>query len=196
MIEPINLLPVVGIDMSNRSLKICLLYLKSLVVILEFLGINSNSNNIDENSLIIFINTTPVIAIDREIFINFGIIVKVSNSLTNCSIILDSVTGNICSFPKKYPFNMDDIQIKGRVNPIAINGKYVILFLSRYVLNKGDINNNVTINNKLNNSIIGIVGKTIFLLLILFSLTSLEMATGSPREHNVINRLNVGNIKE
>ena len=163
---------------------------------LELLGINNNRDSIDENSLIIFINTTPVIDVDSDIFINFGISVIVNNSLISCSIILDSVTGNICSFPKKYPFNIDDIQINGRVNPIASNGKYVILFLSRYLLNKGDIISNSIINSKLNNNIIGIVGKTIFLLLILFSLTSFDIAIGSPREHNVINRLNVGNINE
>lgn len=48
----------------------------------------------------------------------------------------------------------------------------------------------------LNNNIKGIVGNTIFLLLVLCSLTNLEMATGRPRDDNVINKLNVGNIRE
>ena len=51
-------------------------------------------------------------------------------------------------------------------------------------------------NNMLNNSIRGIAGNTIFFPLILFSLINLDMAIGNPREHNVINRLNVGNIRE
>lgn len=38
--------------------------------------------------------------------------------------------------------------------------------------------------------------KTTFLLLFFFSLTSLEIAMGSPREHRVINRLKVGSIRE
>ena len=38
--------------------------------------------------------------------------------------------------------------------------------------------------------------KTIFLLRLFSSLTNLDIATGSPKEQRVINRLKVGSIKE
>ena len=101
VMEPINLLPVVGIDIFNKSLKIDLLYLKSLIVILLFFGMNINNNSIDVNSLMIFISTTPVMDRDMDIFISLGINIIVSNSLVICSMIFENVTGNICSFPKK-----------------------------------------------------------------------------------------------
>ena len=51
-------------------------------------------------------------------------------------------------------------------------------------------------SNILKISIIGIIDRIIFLLLFLPSLISLDIATGRPREHNVINKLKVGNISE
>ncbi len=42
----------------------------------------------------------------------------------------------------------------------------------------------------------GIRDRTIFRLFFFFSLTSLEIATGRPREQSVINKLKVGRIKE
>ena len=67
---------------------------------------------------------------------------------------------------------------------------------SNMVLNIGDITINNMISRILNNNINGIMGRTIFLLLILFSLINLDIAIGSPREHSVMNRLNVGSISE
>ena len=54
----------------------------------------------------------------------------------------------------------------------------------------------ISISNRLKIIIKGIVGRIIFLLLFLCSLTNLEIAIGSPRDDRVINRLNVGNIRE
>ena len=67
----------------------------------------------------------------------------------------------------------------------------------RFLLKKGAIISRITIKPRLNSKINGMGVKTICLLLfLLFSLTNLEMATGNPREHNVINRLKVGRIRE
>ena len=97
-------------------------YLKSFMFIVMFLGVKNNNTIIKINSLIIFISTTPVTANTKESFISFGIIIIVRINLIICSITFDNVAGNISSFPKKYPFKMDEIQIKGRVKPIAISG--------------------------------------------------------------------------
>ena len=60
----------------------------------------------------------------------------------------------------------------------------------------GANNKRIIIKIKLNNNISGIIDRTIFLLLFLPSLTNLDIATGSPKEQSVINKLNVCNIKE
>ena len=52
------------------------------------------------------------------------------------------------------------------------------------------------IKKRLNKRISGMMDSTIFLLLFFSSLMSLEMATGSPREQRVMNRLKVGRIME
>ena len=72
----------------------------------------------------------------------------------------------------------------------------MLVFFSKLLLKIGDIISNSNINNKLNNKVRGIKGKTIFLLFILFSLTNFDIAVGSPIEQRVIKRLNVGNIRE
>lgn len=67
---------------------------------------------------------------------------------------------------------------------------------SNLLLSVGDSIKMVIINKRLNSSIIGIVGNIIFLLFIFFSLISFDIAIGNPNWHKVINRLNVGNIRE
>ena len=64
------------------------------------------------------------------------------------------------------------------------------------MLKNGAIINIIIIRNKLNNKMNGMLDRTIFLLLFLCSLTSLEIAMGNPSEHNVIKRLNVGKTRE
>ena len=105
-----------------KSLSKLLSSLKSLISIFFFLGIKNNKTIIDKPSLKIFINTTPVIAIIKECFINLEITVIVKNNRANCSITFDKVLGNILSIPKKYPLIIEEIPIKGSVNPIATNG--------------------------------------------------------------------------
>ena len=53
-----------------------------------------------------------------------------------------------------------------------------------------------SIRVKLKKMINGIVGSTIFLFLLLCSLTNLEIAIGSPNDDKVINKLKVGSISE
>lgn len=65
------------------------------------------------------------------------------------------------------------------------------------MLKNGAIRKRMIIRTRLNKRINGMGVRTICLLLFLaFSLINLEMATGNPREHNVIKRLKVGNIRE
>ncbi len=64
------------------------------------------------------------------------------------------------------------------------------------LLSIGVIEKRINISNILKISMMGIIDNTNFLLLFFPSLTSLDMATGNPKEHNVINRLKVGSIKE
>ena len=67
---------------------------------------------------------------------------------------------------------------------------------NRLLLKYGAIKNIIRIRKKLKKRARGMIDSTIFLLLFLFSLISLDMAIGSPREHSVINKLKVGSIKE
>ena len=70
------------------------------------------------------------------------------------------------------------------------------MLCSKLLLKKGAIKNKLTINSKLNNNATGTIDNTIFLPRLFSSLTNLDIATGSPKEQRVINKLNVGSIKE
>ena len=77
---------------------------------------------IEDPSLRILIRTTPVMACVKECSINLDTTVMVNSKRTSCSMMLDRVLGNIFSFPKKYPLMMEEMQMKGRVSPMAISG--------------------------------------------------------------------------
>ena len=64
--------------------------------------------------------------------------------------------------------------------------------LIKYFDKNGAIINKINIKIILNTKVIGIVDNIIFLLFLVFSLTSLEIEVGSPKVDKVINKLNVG----
>ena len=70
------------------------------------------------------------------------------------------------------------------------------MLFNRLFARYGAIKNIITIKNILNRMVMGIIERTIFLLLSFCSLINLEIAIGNPKEHRVINKLNVGNIRE
>ena len=119
--EPINLLPVDGMEIFNISFKIFLSNLK-LFKLIFLLGINNMRQMLEQSSLNIFIRTTPVVANVIPYINSFGIKNMINNNLIVCSIILDITYGNIFSLPKKYPLKMLERHINGRVKLIAMIG--------------------------------------------------------------------------
>ena len=65
------------------------------------LGINIISSITDDSSLMIFIRTTPVMAMVSEYLRRLGIKYIVRMSLTICSNVFDNTCGSIFSLPKK-----------------------------------------------------------------------------------------------
>ena len=115
-------------------------------------------------------------------------------SLTISSIILDIICGIIFCLPKKYPLNIDDIDINGNTNPMDFKPTIVLFSCNRYVPIYLDVISNISIINRLIISDIGIIDSTKFLLLDLSSATSLLIAIGNPNCAIVISSINVGVI--
>ena len=66
------------------------------------------------------------------------------------------------------------------------------MLLIKYFDKNGAIINKINIKIILNTKVIGIVDNTIFLLLLVFSLTSFDIEVGRPNVDKVINKLKVG----
>lgn len=56
----------------------------------------------------------------------------------NCSIILEMVFGATFILPKKYPFKMEDKEIKGRVRAIACNIGLTAACFKRFLAIQGE----------------------------------------------------------
>ena len=89
---------------------------------------------------------------------------------------------------------MLDIDINGRVNPIAIIPYLTSLLWSKLLLIKSLLNNKINRSIKVTPKAIGMEEKTKFLLFLVSSATSLLIATGNPNCEIEINKLNVGII--
>lgn len=146
----------------------------------------------DIPSLITLNRIIPTKAVVREYFSNLGSNSITRSSLTSCSRLFDMVYGHMRSLPKKYPLNISDMVMNGRVIPIAMMGYVRREFFNRFVARYLDDIINISIRDMLNSIIRGIIDRTNFLLLFFFSLTSLDTAMGRPRFAIVINRPKVG----
>ena len=120
-ILPMNLEETVGREMEKISLIVFRLGLKSFFWIVNFLGAKKQKVVILTISVTILNKIRPITAKKTDFWIKIGSKNRIKNILTTCSIIFEMVFGIIRWRPKKYPFNMEEMLIKGRVNVIAIN---------------------------------------------------------------------------
>ncbi len=97
---------------------------------------------------------------------------------TSCSKILEIVFGATFSLPRKYPFRMEEIDIKGSVKERAMIRGVTSGCFNKVFAMKGAQKKMRIIKRKLKRRINNAVVKNIFFPLIFPSLTSLEMLIG------------------
>ena len=117
---------------------------------------------------------------------------KINKIRANCSKIFEIVLGATFNFPKKYPFKIDVMLVNGKVKAIAYKRGVTEGCFNKTPAIKGAQPMTAKMRKALNAKIKRKVEKTIFLLRIVFSLTSLEMLIGKAKEAKVIKRLKVG----
>ena len=106
----------------------------------------------------------------------------------NCSKILEMVLGATLNFPRKYPFKIEEMLIKGSVAAIAHIKGVTLGCFNKYLDITGARNRMNIIKTALNNKMKQAVENTMVLLRILFSLTNLEMLIGRANVAMVIKR--------
>ena len=72
-------------------------------------------------SVMILNRIKPMTAKNTDFFMRIGKIKRMSRIRMICSKMFEIVFGTIRCRPKKYPFRMDEILIKGRVPVIAMS---------------------------------------------------------------------------
>ena len=73
------------------------------------------------SSVMILNKIKPITAKKTDFFISIGSRKRISKIRMSCSKIFEMVFGIIRWRPKKYPFKMDEMLIKGRVPVIAMS---------------------------------------------------------------------------
>ena len=101
-------------------------------------------------------------------------------NLAICSITFETVCGIIFCLPKKYPLNMLDIEINGRINAIHMIGNVAFGLSKRVVAINLEDNIIASIIKRFNDSTTGITDAIIFLPRSLPLATIVLIAIGRP----------------